>query len=57
MIHDGNKEAELILEAMIYQISKEIGAMSTVLKGEVDKIILTGGMAHSKTITEKYLNV
>ncbi len=53
IIHDGNKEAELILEAMIYQISKEIGAMSTVLKGEVDKIILTGGMAHSKNITEK----
>lgn len=53
MIQEGSKEAELILDAMIYQISKEIGAMSTALKGEVDKIILTGGMAYSKTITDK----
>jgi butyrate kinase len=31
---------------MAYQISKEIGAGATVLKGAVDAIVLTGGMAH-----------
>lgn len=53
MIEKGNKKAELIYEAMIYQICKEIGSYATVLKGDVDAIILTGGIAYSKTITEK----
>src|SRR5699024_2546276 len=43
----GNEEAKLILEAMIYQICKGIGEMATVLQGKVDKIIITGGIAHS----------
>jgi butyrate kinase len=50
-IEAGNKEACLVYEAMAYQISKEIGAMATVLKGEVDRIVLTGGCAHSKLLT------
>lgn len=41
------------LEAMAYQIAKEIGASAAVLGGKVDAIILTGGAAYSKTITEK----
>lgn len=49
----GDEKAGLILNAMAYQISKEIGAMSTVLKGEVDRIILTGGLAYSKFIIDK----
>ncbi len=53
MIQEGNNKAELIYNAMAYQIAKEIGAMATVLSGQVDKIILTGGMAHSKSLTEK----
>lgn len=53
MIEDGNKEAELILDAMAYQISKEIGAMATVLKGNVDAIVLTGGVAYAKYITDR----
>ncbi|HPS46336.1 MAG TPA: butyrate kinase [Bacteroidales bacterium] len=44
----GDKKAFFIFEAMAYQIGKEIGAMSTVLKGEVDAILITGGMAKSK---------
>lgn len=47
-----NAEAKFILEAMAYQVSKEIGAMATVLKGNIDAIILTGGIAYSKLITE-----
>jgi len=43
----GDTKAKLIQDAMSYQISKSIGAMSTVLKGEVDGILLTGGIAHN----------
>lgn len=44
-------EYALILDAMCYQISKEIGAMATVLKGKVDAILLTGGIAYSNLVT------
>ncbi len=47
-IDEGDEYAALIYRAMIYQIAKEIGAMATVLKGVIDRIIITGGMAHSK---------
>ncbi len=50
-MREGDREAKLVLEAMCYQVAKEIGAMSTVLCGEVDKIVLTGGLAHSEFIT------
>ncbi len=48
----GDKEAEAVYEAMIYQIAKEVGAYAVVLKGEIDAIIITGGIAHS----EKYVS-
>jgi butyrate kinase len=44
----GDNYAGLIYEAMAYQVAKEIGAMSTVLNGDVDGILITGGVAHSK---------
>ncbi len=44
---DGDPKALLIQDAMAYQIGKEIGAMSAVLKGRVHGIILTGGIAHN----------
>ena len=43
-IEEGDKYAKLIWETMCYQICKSIGAMSTVLKGKVDAILLTGGL-------------
>ncbi|EWH21117.1 butyrate kinase [Bacillus haynesii] len=49
MIKEGDQKAALIYEAMAYQIAKEIGAASAVLKGEVDAIILTGGLAYGKS--------
>ena len=52
MIKTGNKEAALILEAMAYQIAKGIGQLAPVVKGQVDRIILTGGVARSKMITD-----
>lgn len=52
MIEEGNKEAAIVYEAMAYQISKSIAELSAVLKGNVDAIILTGGIAYSKMITD-----
>ena len=50
-IANGDKNAKLIYEAMAYQVSKEIGAIASVLKGKVDAILLTGGIAYSKLFT------
>ncbi len=50
---NGDERAKLVLEAMTYQVAKEIGAMSVVLEGNVDAIVLTGGMANSSYITGK----
>lgn len=47
MIKHGDKKAKLILEAMAYQVAKEIGAGATVLRGQIDAIILTGGIAYN----------
>lgn len=49
-IEAGDSESELLLDAMTYQIAKAIGEMATVLEGEVDMIILTGGAAYSSAI-------
>lgn len=49
-IENGDKEAELVYNAMVYQIAKEIGAMAAALKGKVDYIILTGGMSKSNKL-------
>ena len=46
-IEAGDEHAELIYRAMAYQIAKEIGLMATVLLGDVQAIVLTGGLAYS----------
>ena len=43
----GDKKCYEVTEAMAYQVAKEVGAMSTVLKGDVDAILITGGIANS----------
>lgn len=48
-----DEKAKLIIDAMAYQISKEIGAMATVLKGNIDAIVITGGLANS----EKFISM
>ncbi|NVN93792.1 MAG: butyrate kinase [Bacteroidetes bacterium] len=52
MIQQGNKKAELVYSAMAYQVAQSIGAMATVLKGDVEAILLTGGLAHGKIFTD-----
>lgn len=49
MADAGNQRAIIIRDALAYQIAKEIGAMAAVLKGKVDAIILTGGLAHQQS--------
>ncbi|OFY65091.1 MAG: butyrate kinase [Bacteroidetes bacterium RBG_13_43_22] len=48
MAEDGDQKAVLIRDAAAYQISKETGAMAAVLKGKVDAVILTGGLAFNE---------
>ncbi len=53
MINSGNKEAKLLLDAMIYQTSKFIASMAAVTSGRVDAVILTGGIAYSKYVADE----
>lgn len=52
MVQEGNKEAAEIREAFILQVAKDIGSMACVLKGKVDQIIMTGGIAYDKVVTD-----
>lgn len=57
-LEDGDKEAAFYLEAMAYQIVKEIGALTYAASGMIDAVIITGGFAHSRHLTSfirKYL--
>jgi butyrate kinase len=51
-ITKGSQKDKNIYESMAYQIAKDIGAYSTVLKGEIDAILITGGLANSAMLIE-----
>jgi len=51
-IENGDSHTALIFNALCFQIAKEIGSCAAVLKGKVDKILLTGGLAYSKKLCE-----
>ena len=53
MIDSGDDKARQHFEAMAYQIAKEIGIAATVLEGDFEAIILTGGMANSQRLVEQ----
>ena len=55
LIPSGDKQAALVHEAMAYNIAKFIGAMATVLKGAVDAILLTGGIAHNPLMVQSII--
>jgi len=48
----GDAAARLVLEAMAYQIAKAVASMAAVLRGGVDALLLTGGMAHAAWLVE-----
>jgi butyrate kinase len=52
-IDNNDEHAKFIVEVMCYQIAKEIGADATVLEGNVDAIVLTGGLAYDTFITNE----
>lgn len=52
----GEEKPKLILDAMCYQVSKDIGGAAAVLDGKVDTIILTGGIAYGKPIVNYIRN-
>ncbi|MGL1894265.1 MAG: butyrate kinase [Spirochaetaceae bacterium] len=54
-ISDGDKKAEEVYHAMTYQIGREIGSAAAALKGDVDAVILTGGLVYS-TLCEKWVS-
>ncbi|MDY3979556.1 MAG: butyrate kinase [Tidjanibacter sp.] len=47
---EGDKKAALVFDAMAYSVGKYVGQAAAVLHGKVDAIILTGGIAYSKTL-------
>lgn len=51
MIAAGDERAKLIYEAMAVNVAKSIGRLAPVVRGKVDAIILTGGIAYSDYFT------
>lgn len=49
----GDEYAALVLDAMVYQLAKSIGARAAVLRGKLDAILITGAIAHSNLLIEK----
>lgn len=52
MVQEGDEYAKLVQDAFYYQIAKDAGAMAAVLDGQVDQIILTGGIAYAPLTRE-----
>ena len=52
LVEAGDPKATLVWNTMSYQIAKQIGAMSAVLRGKVDGILLTGGLVRFRDIVE-----
>ena len=50
---EGEQDVKLAVEAMMYQIAKEAGACSAVLKGRIDGIVITGGLAFADYVVDK----
>ena len=49
-VNQGDEKSAFYLEAMAYQVSKSIGEMATVLKGNIDGILITGGIAYDRKL-------
>ncbi|HNU22706.1 MAG TPA: butyrate kinase, partial [Mesotoga sp.] len=50
---ESDPEAALVVDAMAYQIGKEIGGMVALAGGSIDAIVLTGGMAYNSQFVQK----
>ena len=52
MVKDGDQQAKLVCEALALNVGKNIAKLAVTVNGQVDVILLTGGIAHSKMITD-----
>ena len=52
-IETGDDNAALIYDAMLYQVAKAVGAMASTMDFNIDGIVLTGGLANSKKLTDR----
>ncbi|NDW13070.1 butyrate kinase [Bacteroides sp. 214] len=55
-IEEGDERIQLVLDAMIYNVAKAVGGAAAVLKGKVNAILLTGGIAYSEYVTSALRN-
>lgn len=51
-IEAGDKRAKLVYDAMLYGAAKSIGALAAAADGQIDRVILTGGIAHSRYVAD-----
>jgi len=51
MMDEGDQRAALVLEAMCHNVAKNVAKLAVVVRGRVDHIIITGGLAYSKVFT------
>ncbi len=51
-VEAGDEKADLVLKAMVYQMAKEAGAMAAALRGQVDAVVITGGIAYNPWVTD-----
>ena len=52
MVKDGDRHAKIVFDGMLHQIAKSIGAMAAVLEGDVDAVLLTGGLTRDPYLVE-----
>ncbi len=52
-IESGDEKAKMLIRAMAYQSAKEISSLGAVFSGEVDAILVTGGLAYMKILTDQ----
>ena len=52
-IKQGDEHAQLLVDAMLYHTAKQIASEAAVLCGDINAILLTGGMAHSDYIVSE----
>jgi len=51
-VEEGDEEAKFYLQAMAYQVAKEIGSLYFVAKGQIDAVLITGGLAYNKPLVD-----
>jgi butyrate kinase len=55
MINNKEVFAKRVMKAMVYQIAKEIGSLYAVTRGNLDAIIITGGLAYNQDVLQPLL--